>query len=65
MLAHHAIATVHVTAAAVRCILLPCVLACVVMVYMTLMLCPWKTHLLSYVIVVCVSLLMRCGQSTP
>jgi len=33
--AHHPIATVHVSAAAVRCTLLRCVLACVVMVYKT------------------------------
>jgi len=50
--AHHPIATVHVSAAAVWCTLLPCVLACVVMVYMTLMLCPWKARLLSHVFVI-------------
>jgi len=47
MCARHPIATVPVSSAAVRCTLLPCVLACDVMVYMTLMLCPWKTRLLS------------------
>jgi len=40
MNALHPVATIHISAAAVRCTLLPCVLACVVMVYMTLMRYP-------------------------
>jgi len=59
--AHHPIAIVLITAAAVRCALLPCVLAYVVMVYMTLMLCPRKTRLLSPVLVLGASLLIMCG----
>jgi len=58
LLAPHPIATVDVSAAAVRCTLLPCVLACVVMVYMTLMLCLWRPRLLSPVFVIRVLLLV-------
>jgi len=60
MNAHHPFSTAHVSAAAERCTLLPCVLACIVMVYMPLVFCPRKTRLLCPVFVKCVLLLMRC-----
>jgi len=55
------IATVHISVAAVRCTLLPCVLACVVCWCTWRLCCVHGRYGYSLLLVICVLLSIRCG----